>query len=93
MQTKQFKVVGTFGNLTNWQKLEKPFWEETLPKASGGKLTAPSALYEEGSERVVVDGPVQVRSATLRAEASGALIDLNAGRVDLTGPIRGRWEP
>lgn len=40
VQTRQFKVVGTFGNLTNWQKLEKPLWENTLPKASGGKLTA-----------------------------------------------------
>ncbi len=37
---RQFKVVGTFGNLTNWQKLEKPLWEEQIPKASGGKLTA-----------------------------------------------------
>ena len=47
VQTKQFKVVGTFGNLTNWQKLEKPFWEETLPKASGGKLTAQAQSQTE----------------------------------------------
>jgi TRAP-type C4-dicarboxylate transport system substrate-binding protein len=36
----QFKVVGSFSNLTNWQKVEKPFWTEDLPKLSGGAFTA-----------------------------------------------------
>ncbi|MBX3500650.1 MAG: TRAP transporter substrate-binding protein DctP [Alphaproteobacteria bacterium] len=35
----QFKVVGSFGNLTSWQKIEKPFWD-ALPKESGGAFTA-----------------------------------------------------
>src|SRR3546814_11031581 len=35
----QLKAVGTWGNLSNWQKLEKPFWETDLPEASGGILT------------------------------------------------------
>lgn len=37
---KSFKVVGTFGSLTNWKGIEKPFWDETIPKDSGGRLTA-----------------------------------------------------
>ena len=34
-----FKVVGTWGNLASWQDLEQPFWNESLPAASDGKLT------------------------------------------------------
>lgn len=40
MQPHQFKVVGTWGNLASWTDLEKPFWTEALPAASGGALTA-----------------------------------------------------
>ena len=40
LKPTQLKVVGTWGNLTNWQKLEGPFWNETIPKESGGKITA-----------------------------------------------------
>ncbi len=35
----KFKVVGTWHNLTPYQKFERPFWEKTLPQASGGKIT------------------------------------------------------
>jgi len=35
----QLKAVGTWGNLSNWQKLEKPFWETELAASSGGILT------------------------------------------------------
>ena len=40
IQPHQFKVVGTWGNLASWNDLEKPFWAEALPAASGGALTA-----------------------------------------------------
>ena len=36
---KEFNVVGTWNFLTNWQKLEQPFWVTDLPAASGGSLT------------------------------------------------------
>ena len=36
---KEFNVVGTWNFLTNWQKLEQPFWVTDLPAASGGNLT------------------------------------------------------
>jgi TRAP-type C4-dicarboxylate transport system substrate-binding protein len=37
---KEFVVVGTWGFLDHWKEREGPFWNETLPKASGGALTA-----------------------------------------------------
>lgn len=37
---KQFKVVGTWGNLLNWKDHESRLWTKVLPEASGGKLTA-----------------------------------------------------
>ena len=40
IQKMQFEVVGTWGFLENWQQFEEPFWTDTLPAASGGKLTA-----------------------------------------------------
>lgn len=39
LQAREFKVVGTWGNLSAWQRYEKPFWTEWLPEASGGRLT------------------------------------------------------
>ncbi|MEZ5659423.1 MAG: TRAP transporter substrate-binding protein DctP [Burkholderiaceae bacterium] len=39
-ETRNFAVVGTWGMLDHWIKRESKFWNETLPKASGGKLTA-----------------------------------------------------
>ncbi|GAB5468043.1 MAG: TRAP transporter substrate-binding protein [Rhodospirillales bacterium] len=40
LDQRSFKVVGTFGSLTNWKGIEKPFWDTTLPKQSEGRLTA-----------------------------------------------------
>lgn len=39
MQAREFKVVGTWGNLASWQDLEQPFWANVLPAATGGKIT------------------------------------------------------
>ena len=39
LQTRNFKVVGSWGNLNNYQKHEKPFWTEVMPKKSGGVIT------------------------------------------------------
>jgi TRAP-type C4-dicarboxylate transport system substrate-binding protein len=40
LQKHNFKVVGTWSNLTNWQANEQPFWAKTLPEMSKGQLTA-----------------------------------------------------
>ncbi len=44
---KEFKVVGSWGNLFAWKEFEKRFWTEDLPKASGGNLTANAKPYTE----------------------------------------------
>ncbi|MDX1433827.1 MAG: TRAP transporter substrate-binding protein [Gammaproteobacteria bacterium] len=47
LDTRQFQVVGTWGNLQLWKEHESRFWEEILPKASNGKLTANAKPYTE----------------------------------------------
>ena len=41
------KVVGTWGNLSNWKVNEGPFWQKTMPGASGGKITADAVPQTE----------------------------------------------
>lgn len=40
LNTLNLKVVGTWGNLSNWKEAEGPLWDKTMPEASGGKITA-----------------------------------------------------
>ena len=40
LDTINLKMVGTWGNLSNWKVNEGPFYKETIPQASGGKITA-----------------------------------------------------
>ncbi len=47
VQKREFQVVGTWGNLALWKEHESKFWNETLPRASGGKLTANAKPYTE----------------------------------------------
>ncbi len=37
---QNFKVVGTWSNLTNWQANEQPFWTKQLPELTKGQMTA-----------------------------------------------------
>ena len=39
-ETREFAVVGTWGQLAHWQERESVFWNATLPEISGGALTA-----------------------------------------------------
>lgn len=36
----QFKVIGTWGNLSSWQNVEAPFWNDKISAATGGKISA-----------------------------------------------------
>lgn len=47
VQKREFQVVGTWGNLNLWKQHESKFWTDTLPGASGGKLTANAKPYTE----------------------------------------------
>lgn len=42
-----FKVVGTWGNLSNWQKHESRLWNQEVEKATGGKWTSQAAPLTE----------------------------------------------
>lgn len=44
---KEFVVVGTWGNLALWKDHESRLWNEILPEASGGKITANAKPYTE----------------------------------------------
>lgn len=44
---KEFAVVGTWGNLANWKEHESRFWNEIMPEASGGAITANAKPYTE----------------------------------------------
>lgn len=41
------KVVGTWGNLSNWKVNEGPFWQKTMPEVSGGRITADAVPQTE----------------------------------------------
>ncbi len=47
IQEYRFETVGTWGFLENWKEFESKFWNERLPAASGGKLTANAKPYTE----------------------------------------------
>lgn len=47
IDTKEFLVVGTWGNLLNWKEHESRLWQKVLPEASAGKLTANAKPYTE----------------------------------------------
>ncbi|MEM9097873.1 MAG: TRAP transporter substrate-binding protein DctP [Pseudomonadota bacterium] len=44
---KEFVVVGTWGNLFNWKEHESRMWNDVLPAASSGKITANAKPYTE----------------------------------------------
>ncbi len=44
---REFTVVGTWGNLALWQDHESRLWNDVLPEASGGKITANAKPYTE----------------------------------------------
>jgi len=44
---REFKVVGTWGNLDHWKERESVFWEKTVPEATSVALTANAKPYTE----------------------------------------------
>lgn len=44
---RQFSVVGSWSTSNLFPDYEKPFWEETLPEASGGRLTADLRAFDQ----------------------------------------------
>jgi TRAP-type C4-dicarboxylate transport system substrate-binding protein len=85
---REFSVVGTWNFLSNWQKLEQPFWKTDLPKASGGAIKANLKSVTEvnlkGTEvlRLLKQGVFDFAAALpIYVEDGGAVIEA----VDLAG--------
>lgn len=88
---KEFNVVGTWNFLTNWQKLEQPFWVTELPAASGGNLKGNIKSITEvnlkGTEllRLLKQGVYDVAAALpIYVEDGGAIIEAS----DIAGVAR-----
>lgn len=91
LDKKEFNVVGTWNFLTNWQKLEKPFWTEDLAKASGGNLKGNIKSITEvnlkGTEvlRLLKQGVFDAAAALpIYVEDGGAVIEA----ADISGVAR-----
>ena len=81
-------VVGGLSNLTAYQNFERPFWTETIPELSGGKVTADIKGFNEmglkGPEilRLIGQGVIPFGTATLAYFASDDPIN---EAIDLAG--------
>ncbi len=82
LDKKEFNVVGTWNFITNWQKLEQPFWATDLPAASGGSLKgnikSVTELNLKGTEvlRLLKQGVFDVAAALpIYVEDGGAIIE------------------
>ena len=88
---REFNVVGTWNFLTNYNVLEKPFFTETLPKASNGNLKgnvkALNELNLKGTEllRLLKQGVFDMAFALpIYVEDGGAIIEA----LDIAGVAR-----
>ncbi len=91
IDSKTFNVVGTWNFLTNFQVLEKPFFTEQLPKASGDKLKgnvkAVNELNLKGTEllRLLKQGVFDFTFALpIYVEDGGAIVEA----LDIAGVAR-----
>jgi len=86
VQKYKFEIVGTWGFLENWKEFESKFWNERLPKASGGRLTANAKPYTElgikgyevmsGLKKGAYDGVHALTSYSAKASPALEGIDL-----------------
>ena len=87
----EFGYVGTWGNLSLYNKVEKPFFEKTIPERSGGAITVKVQPFTEmglkGTEilRLLRSGVLDM-SATLLSYIGGDIPEAEA--VDLAGITR-----
>lgn len=87
----EINYVGTWGNLSLFNKVENPFWSQELSEASGGAITVNVQPFTEmglqGDEilRLLRNGVLEI-SATLLSYVGGDIPEAEA--VDLAGITR-----
>jgi TRAP-type C4-dicarboxylate transport system substrate-binding protein len=91
VEKREFNVIGTWNFLTNWQKLEQPFWTKDLPEATGGNLKGNVKSITEvnlkGTEviRLLKQGVFDFAAALpIYVEDGGAIIEAS----DIAGVAR-----
>ena len=84
----KLKIAGGLSNLSLYNEFEKPFWTQTIPKASGGKVTADIKGFNEmglkGPEmiRLMSQGVLEFGTSTLAYFAADNPIN---EAIDLAG--------
>ena len=88
---KELNIVGTWNFLTNWQKLEQPFWTKDIVEASGGNIKGNIKSITEvnlkGTEvlRLLKQGVFDIAAALpIYVEDGGAIIEAS----DISGVAR-----
>jgi TRAP-type C4-dicarboxylate transport system substrate-binding protein len=88
-----FNVVGSIGGLSMYTSRELPFWNETIPKESGGAITPRVKAFTElgfkGPEvfRLVSSGTLQFASAVLNYNSGEVPMNEAADLVGLVGSV------
>lgn len=88
-----FNVVGSIGGLSMYTDRELPFWNETIPKDSGGAIKVRVKAFTElgfkGGEvfRLVSTGTLQFASAVLPYTAGEVPMNEAADLVGLVGSV------
>ncbi|MFM8802135.1 MAG: TRAP transporter substrate-binding protein [Tagaea sp.] len=88
-----FNVVGSIGNLSMYTAREVPFWNETLPAASGGAIRAQVKPFTElgfrGPEifRLVSNGTLQFATTVLNYNSGEVPMNEAADLVGLVGSV------
>jgi TRAP-type C4-dicarboxylate transport system substrate-binding protein len=89
----QFNAVGTIGNLSMFQNREVPFWNETIPRVSGGAIRVAVKPFTElgfrGPEifRLVSTGTLQFASTVLNYNSGEVPMNEAADLVGLFGSV------
>lgn len=89
----RFNAVGTIGNLSMYQNREVPFWNETIPRVSGGAIRVQVKPFTElgfrGPEifRLVSQGTLQFASTVLNYNSGEVPMNEAADLVGLFGSV------
>lgn len=76
IQELTISVIGAPSSVNAWNRVQKPFFEETLPKAAGGKFTITATPHNEAgidmaeATRMASDGVVNIVNGTFNQMAA-----------------------